>query len=229
MVSIVTALLMFAMWRSKAPRGLKQTILAAAILVIVQAVFGGLTVIHRLEAWVVTTHLGLGTGFFALMLLFYLRMKEPSPPGFSPGLRKWSAFVLLAIFVQILLGGLVASHYAALVCTDFPTCHGEWFPTFRGIIGLQVIHRLGAYILFTVLLINAIIMLRMRAPKRVVRLSAWMFGVVCMQVAIGIANVLLHTPPWIAILHLAVGALLLSIAVRQFHFANVCGVEGRGA
>lgn len=225
LVSIVTAVLMFTLWRSKAPRGLKTMITSAAILVLVQALFGGLTVIHRLEAWVVTTHLGLGTGFFALVLWFYLRVKEPKPEGLTPALGRWSGFVLAAIFAQILLGGLVASHYAALVCTDFPTCHGQWFPTFRGIIGLHVIHRLGAYTLFTILLLNFIVMLRARAPKRAVKLAAWLFGVVCVQVCIGIANVILHTPPWIAILHLAVGTLLLMLATRQAHVANLFAIQ----
>src|SRR5690606_26341837 len=59
---------------------------------------------------------------------------------------KWVSVALSAVvFTQIILGGLVASHYASLVCTDFPTCHGQWFPTFRGIIGLHVIHRTFAY------------------------------------------------------------------------------------
>jgi cytochrome c oxidase assembly protein subunit 15 len=179
LVAIVTGILMFRLLPTRAPVGLKRLIFSAALLVLVQAFFGGLTVLHRLEAWVVTTHLGLGTGFFAVILMFYLRMKEPAPAGLSPKMRQWSVFVCASVFVQILLGGLVASNYAALVCTDFPTCHGQWFPTFQGIIGLHMIHRYGAYILFAIILANFIVMLNSKQPKRATKLAAWMFGLVC--------------------------------------------------
>jgi cytochrome c oxidase assembly protein subunit 15 len=192
---------------------------------LVQALFGGLTVLHRLEAWVVTTHLGLGAAFFSLLLFTYLRMKEPRPPGLASRPRKISVLVLAAVFGQILLGGLVASNYAALVCTDFPTCHGQWFPTLRGIIGLHMIHRYGAYALFTIILASFVYMLATKAPKRAVILSSLMFGLVCLQVAIGISNVIFHTPPLVAIAHLATGTLLLSVAVRQIHFANVLRIK----
>jgi cytochrome c oxidase assembly protein subunit 15 len=161
--------------------------------------------------------------------MFYLRMKEPAPAGLSPRMRRWSAFVCASVFVQILLGGLVASNYAALVCTDFPTCHGQWFPTFRGIIGLHMIHRYGAYILFAIILANFIVMLYSKQPKRATKLAAWMFGLVCLQVAIGISNVIFHTPPLVAIAHLATGTLLLSVAVRQIHFANVLPIRNPAA
>lgn len=222
LVSVATGLLTY--WlgmRTRAPLGLKRLLVGASVLVLVQALFGGLTVIHKLEAWVVTTHLGLGTGFFALVLIIYLRAKEPAPPGLSQNLRRWSAFVGAAVYTQILLGGLVAAHYASLVCTDFPTCHGEWFPTFSGIIGLHVIHRLGAYTVFTIILANFIIMLNLKQPKRVTKLAAIMFGLVCLQVAIGIANVIYLTPPLVAIAHLATATAILSVAVRQMHYANI--------
>lgn len=218
LVSIATAFLTYwLMFRTKAPLFLKRAMVAASVLVLVQALFGGLTVLHKLEAWVVTTHLGLGTGFFAFVLFIYLRMKNPVSAVITPAKRKWSIFVACAVFGQILLGGLVASHYAALVCTDFPTCHGQWFPTFSGIIGLHVIHRLGAYTLFTVILANLFVMKN--------KLAGWMFGLVCVQIAIGIANVVLFTPPLIAVAHLALATLILSVATRQLHFANVLPVS----
>ena len=57
----------------------------------------------------------------------------------------WTRFVLAAVYGQILLGGLVASNYAALACTEFPKCQGQWFPDLVGPVGIHMIHRFGAY------------------------------------------------------------------------------------
>lgn len=219
-VSIITAVLFFRLWRSQAPLGLKRFFAAAVVLLLVQVVFGGLTVLMQLHSKVVAAHLGMGTGFFALLLALYLRLKEPNPPGASKGFQYWSVFVTAAVFMQIILGGLVASHFASLVCTDFPTCHGQWFPTFSGIIGLHVIHRLGAYFVFAVVVAN--LMIAYRSQNTRAKNLAWiMFALLCLQIGIGIANVLLYTPPLIAVAHLATATGILSIAVRQLHFANV--------
>lgn len=236
LVMIATTALFIPLWRSRGvPLVLKRVAVGAMILLLTQAVFGGLTVLLKLHSKVVAAHLGMGTGFFALMLWIYLNVKHGSREeatqvrtnaleagGITSALLsipRWvkgvAVGLLLAVYGQILLGGLVASHYASLVCTDFPTCHGEWFPTFSGIIGLHVIHRLGAYTVFALILAGWLV-LRSRAREfpRFKMLGAWMFGIVCLQIVIGIANVLLHTPPVIAVAHLAVGTAILGVAVR---------------
>ena len=35
---------------------------------------------------------------------------------------------LLAVVVQIALGGWVSSNYAVMACPDFPLCQGEFWP-----------------------------------------------------------------------------------------------------
>lgn len=223
LVSIVTGVLAITLiFRTRAPLGLKRLMAGTVVLLLVQVIFGGLTVLLQLHSKVVAAHLGMGTGFFALLLALYLRVKEPHPPGVaSKNLRRWIWLVAFAIFGQIILGGLVASHFASLACTDFPTCHGQWFPTFRGIIGLHVIHRLGAYTLFCIILANLVIMWRSKQAPRLKKLATGMFALVCLQVAIGIANVVWLTPPLIAVVHLSMAMTILSVAVRQLQFANV--------
>lgn len=228
LVSIVTGLLAIRLiFMSKAPKGLKRLMGFAVALLLIQVIFGGLTVLWQLHSKVVAAHLAMGTGFFALLLGLYLRLKEPYPPGASVVFRRWSVLVALAIFGQLILGGLVASHFASLVCTDFPTCHGQWFPTFRGIIGLHIIHRLGAYTLFIVILTNLILAYKTGQSARIRKLALWMFALVCVQISIGIANVIFHTPPLIAVAHLATATAILSVAVRQLHVANFCPLKTR--
>jgi heme a synthase len=234
LVSIMTVALVFLLvFRSTAPRALKMTAAGAVGLLVTQVVFGGLTVLLQLHSKVVAAHLGMGTGFFALLLWIYLSLKNEKPVvPFMPWAKRLTLFMLVVVYAQILLGGLVASHFASLVCSDFPTCHGEWFPTFRGIIGLHIIHRLGGYVVFASSLASLLILTRAfnreaaaeasvqaEGMQKLKRLSVYMFLFVCVQVCIGIANVLLHTPPLIAVAHLATGTAVLSIAVRQLHLA----------
>lgn len=135
-------------------------------------------------------------------------------------IKRWCIFLAAAVYGQVILGGLVASHYASLVCIDFPKCQGEWFPTFSGIIGLHVIHRLGAYTVLALILANRFAVKRSNETNpRMKKLAGLLLMFVLIQVGIGIANVLLLTPPLIAVAHLGVGTATLSIAVRQLHAA----------
>jgi len=224
LVSIVTLGLNVILFRSRAPGFTKGLGVFALVLLLIQVVFGGLTVLLLLHSYVVVTHLMLGTGFFSILLWTYLSLRRgecQTVEHVGPQwILSWSTFVSFAIYGQIFLGGLVASHFASLVCTDFPTCHGEWIPTFRGIIGLHIIHRLGAYTLFTIVLGNWLLMRRYAKTAEVRRVSRHLFFLVCGQVALGISNVLLHTPPLIAVLHLSVGVALLALSFVQLRLVR---------
>jgi cytochrome c oxidase assembly protein subunit 15 len=218
LVAIAAVSLQLVLFRSRAPRSLKWLAAGTLLLLASQIIMGGLTVLLQLHSKVVAAHLGMGTGFFALLVWQYLSLRgsdwKPAPALISPSAKRWSIFLAASVYGQIILGGLVASHFASLVCTDFPTCHGEWFPTFSGIIGLHVIHRLGAYSIFGLALVNLIWMWRKQPVNKT---SLWIFGLVCAQVAIGIANVLLFTPPLIAVAHLAVATTILGFATKQLY------------
>lgn len=185
----------------------------AILLLLSQIVMGGLTVLLHLHEYIVAAHLTMGTGFFAVLVWLYYSIKHEAPSNFPFAARAWSVFAILAVYGQIILGGLVASHYAALVCVDFPTCHGEWIPTLRGIIGLHVIHRLGAYALFLILVSYASYIFMKFSAAWLRRAAVWILVLIVLQIAIGIANVLLLRPPIITVLHLAVGTALFGLTV----------------
>lgn len=219
-VAIITVTLQWHVWNSQAPRRLKLLGGAIVGLLLTQVIFGGLTVLLQLHSKVVAAHLGMGTGFFALSLLMYLNLRGGPREDVEPS---WLAIiagtVTAFVYGQIILGGLVASHFASLVCTDFPTCHGQWFPTFQGIIGLHVIHRLGAYLVFLSLLTLWLVVRQFSRSVFLRKISGWMFALVCVQVGIGIANVVFHTPPIIAVAHLVTAATILGLGVTLTHTA----------
>lgn len=224
LVAITTVVLTYFMWVSDVPRRFKLWISASLVLLLAQIIFGGLTVLLQLQAGVVAAHLALGTAFFAVLLWIYLGLKYEKglklQASLKPPPARMAAFMIAVIYGQILLGGLVASNYAALVCLDFPTCQGQWFPTFQGMIGLHVIHRLGAYFVFLAVFVNWLWIKRTKAPKQVQRLASAIFFGVGFQICLGIANVLLRTPALIGVLHLATAVFVLSLAIRMLYFAS---------
>jgi cytochrome c oxidase assembly protein subunit 15 len=206
----------------KVSRGIKWLAIFSWVLLLAQIVMGGLTVLWQLKESVVTIHLALGTALFATLLTIYMGLKRASGPDEFAGERLESQqlglfpmVLMAASYGQIILGGLVASHYAGNVCPEFPLCHGELVPTLRGPIGLQVIHRLGAYTLFT-LGVLYLIFVFLRTQNHFWRQNALYFmSLLMLQLCVGVANVLFGTPPLITVLHLFIGTSLLGIATRM--------------
>ncbi|MDO3387747.1 COX15/CtaA family protein [Gilvimarinus sp. SDUM040013] len=231
-------------WRKAATTGAalpRWHTLGLLILVIIQAAFGMWTVTLKLWPQVVTAHL-LG-GFATLSMLWLLAQRlgpwhwQTDQLRMLTGLKPLVVLGLFFVIVQIALGGWVSSNYAALACTDFPTCHGEWWPEMdvaRGFNLTQTIgpnylggllegdartaihmaHRMGAIVVTVTLLL----LLRRLFKVRVARSMTFvLLGVLLLQIVLGITNVLAHLPLAVAVAHNAVGAVLLLCMVTLTH------------
>ena len=217
--------------------------IALVFLVILQGAFGAWTVTLKLWPQVVTAHL-LG-GFTTLALLWLLAQRLGFASRYSAQ-GKLSAHALVALVVvvlQVTLGGWVTSNYAALACPDFPTCHGAWLPAMdmaQGFnvlqsagpnylggllesdarIAIQVMHRIGA-----VLTLVVVGWLGWRLWQTNSRLASWVLGLLVVQLTLGILNVVLVLPLWVATSHNAGGALLLAVLVTVNYRAHLAKVE----
>ena len=224
--------------RSQPGRPVKLPLLLLAV-VITQAAFGMWTVTLQLWPQVVTAHL-LG-GFTTLSLLFLLTLRlSGRHPVARPIPARVSALAmlgLLAVIVQVALGGWVSSNYAAVACTDFPTCHGEWWPEMDfanafnlthhdigpnylgGMLygeartAIHLTHRLGALTVTLLLLILSWQLWR----TGLARLAGLLLAALALQVGLGISNVLLNLPLAVAVAHNGGGALLLLVTVLINH------------
>ncbi len=194
---------------------------AAAVVLMVQVVLGGLTVLELLAEWTVTSHLLAGNTFCLLLLLLTLTLRSaderaPVAPVAPAGVPLRAAAVALALLVplQLALGGLVASSYAGLACATWPLCNGQaLFPTFSGLVGLQVAHRLVAYLLLGAAGLTWALARRhpvLAAPARAV------LAVVLLQAAVGVANVLLRLPVEVTLLH-SFGAAATALSTGWLH------------
>ncbi len=206
-------------WRHADLRArLGRWLLGGAGLLLTQIVFGGLTVliVHRGDGdprpatWTVATHLLLGNSFAALALLIGARLRTGDlPPVGVPRHVRWLALAWSAALLgQFVLGGSVAGSLAGLVCTEFPTCNGGiWFPAWTGPVGLQVLHRLNAYLLVT---LGITLFLTARRLPRVGRITAWLAGGVVLQAILGAANVLMYLRADVTTTHSLLAAMLFS-------------------
>ncbi|KFZ31099.1 cytochrome B561 [Pseudidiomarina salinarum] len=207
--------------------------LALLALVIFQAALGMWTVTMNLQPIVVMGHLLGGFATFSLLYLTLLRLKRVHLPLGDPGARKLGGIALLALLVvigQIALGGWVAANYAALACTSLPICEGDWVARldiagafsvpeavtyqygahdFNERMTMHVAHRIGAIV--TILVVGLLLWRGYRnAQSQVIRSNLNLITLLLMlQVALGISNIVFFLPLSIAVLHNAVGALLL--------------------
>lgn len=206
--------------------------LALLAVVILQGLFGKWTVTLLLKPAIVTLHL-LG-GMLTLSLLVWLAARHwsrnSSAERSTPGVRGWSLLALIAVVMQIALGGWVSANYAALACVDFPTCHGEWAPDMDFEQGFHVVrelgmtasgepltnaalnaihwaHRAGAAVV--TVLVGLLAARLLRHPQQRV-LGAGLLVLLLAQIALGVANVVTMLPLPVAVAHNAVAALLLS-------------------
>jgi cytochrome c oxidase assembly protein subunit 15 len=190
----------------------------AVLLLLVQILLGALTVWKLLHPSVVSSHLAVALLLFTTMLVLSLIARAGSgrgiPAGVArpPGLLATFTVTGAMVFGQALLGGIVSTNHAGLACPDWPTCGGEWFPGIEGLVGLQVIHRYGAYLLTAAMIVTAV---RSRsAGDPAVRAGGSLaLGLTLCQVAIGVANVFLGVPVWVSALHLGMAAAILAVMV----------------
>ncbi len=232
---VVLALFILA-WKNK--RQIKTSPWLTTILlgiITFQAMLGMWTVTMLLKPVIVSAHL-LG-GMTTLGLLVWIAHRYwgyHSASLIQASHTRWFIrFGLVILFMQIFLGGWTSTNYAALACTDFPTCHGAWMPamdfkdafhlvrnlgqsadggnlTLASLTAIQWAHRVGAIITLIYLgflAVNSLKYVQLRL------LSIALIVLLLTQISLGIANLLLHLPLVLAVAHNFGAATLVTILV----------------
>ncbi len=210
-------------WRDPALRQrFRGLFLGLGLLLVVQAVFGGLTVLlvdksaglARPATWTVVSHLLLGNTFGALALVTALQIRgialpEPSlaralPAGTHALASAWLGCMLL----QMVVGGSIAGSLQGLACAEFPTCNGGlWFPTFDGYTGVQLLHRCNAALLA---IIGWSLSFRLRGHGRLGLAANGLAWLILAQIGLGAMNIWSQLKPHVTTAHSLVAALLFS-------------------
>lgn len=221
-------------WKKR--KELDQSPLLATVLVgavCLQGAFGAWTVTMLLKPAIVTGHLIGGMTILGMLTWLWLRQTSPArtvaPPADNLKLRLLARLGFVAVACQIILGGWVSTNYAAVVCTDFPTCQGSMWPHMEfdhafhivrelgetpegeilnvaSLTAIHFIHRIGALVVTAILGVLAFAL--WRNPGTQV-LAIKVLAVLALQIAMGIGNVVFQLPLWLAVAHNGGAALLL--------------------
>ena len=234
-VGVLITVLAIGSWMERKRLHLSQWWASMTLIwVCVQGAFGALTVTWKLYPAIVTGHL-LGGLILLCLLTAQNQVYRGRVLSLTPGLRRgaWAVFALA--WLQITLGGWVSTNYAVLACTDFPTCHGSWWPQmdfehgfaivrelgagkdggflpFAALTAIHYTHRLSAYLLFIALGLLAWRLLAHEERTLAARRFAWaLLGCAAWQFASGLSNVVLGWPLVGAVAHTAGAALLVGV------------------
>ena len=233
-LGLLVALIAVLAWRYR--HALKQSPALPTVLVGVismQALLGMWTVTLLLKPAIVSAHLLGGMTTLALLVWLLLGRRQHSQIQPTGKLGFLATLALIAVIVQIALGGWVSSNYAALACSDFPTCLGVWRPemdfthafqlhrelgqtasgellSLKALTAIHWTHRVGA--LIVTLLVGLLAVVLLRRPEW----HNWglLLGTsLLVQIGLGIANVLLSLPLSLAVAHNAGAAILLTVTL----------------
>jgi len=209
-----------ATWMAHREPGRPAWIVRAAIagigLLLVQSVFGGLTVIFLLPDWISTTHLGLAFAFLALATVLTVRTSpKESEPHPDPGVVKPLAVAAAGLtFAQSVLGGLVRHTDSGLVCPDIPQCLGQWVPPLGSSqIAIHFFHRVTGVLLTVVVLVLLVAVFRRYGAGVMRKLAVATFVATALQVTLGILAVTTRLAVTPVSLHTLVAAIMLTLLV----------------
>jgi heme A synthase len=180
------------------------------VLLGVQILLGGITVLLRLPHLVSTAHL-----VNALLILggLLLLIRQASPASTSLGpvpapLVRLARAGMAVLLLQLAVGGYVRHTGAGLACPDFPLCSGDVLPGHW----LAVAHWLHRWL--GVALLGLFVQVGFRGRgTRLAGLTGTMAALAGLQVGLGIATVLLRLSPPVRAAHAVVGYLLWAVLV----------------
>jgi cytochrome c oxidase assembly protein subunit 15 len=174
------------------------------------------------------THLGLALALFVMVVWTALDAWAGQPRQESAGRWRIGALVFLsAVFLQCLLGALVAGTDAGFAYNDWPLMNGSFIPKDYAGTGfwqtvahnqasVQLHHRLTAYLIAIAAVVLVALAARARTLAPQAKVAAYALGgVVLLQILLGISALMAGVPLWLGILHQA-GAVLLLAAATLF-------------
>ncbi len=227
-VSILIVLLVIGIivWARK-DRALLMLAIAAPVLLAVQIVLGGLTVLWKLPPQIITAHLGTALAILAVVITIAVLSGKPAQSKELPAkTRKFAQLAIsnaLLVYILMLFGSYVTGSSAALACPGWPFCTPASWAVSNHLASINILHRFFAVFVGLVTLWTVIAALRRWRVARGQAIVGLIGGILFIwQAIVGGLIVLLKEPAFVAGLHLALAAavwgtlvLLAALASRQ--------------
>lgn len=178
-----------------------------------------------------TAHLGLAILIFGTMFWVALSLSRPRQvPAGNPALRRFAAVLSALVYLMILAGGLVAGIRAGFAYNTFPLMNGAWVPPdifmlkpwysnfTTNMATVQFDHRVLAATLALLVVWFAYRVHRTADLSPIARRAADLLLVLLVvQIALGIATLLLVVPLPLAAAHQAGAVLVFAAALNASH------------
>ena len=218
LVGLMTLIQAFWLQRREPKRFLRVLGWVALATVIIQGIFGGITVLLLLPPAVSVTHAALAELFLGITVAIaffarpaFLRQREGAPPRIDN--RTAAKVLVAAVYVQILIGAWMRHIGAGLAIPDFPLSFGRLIPPLDSM-GLITAfsHRVGGFAIA--------ILVAWMAPRAFrngssfeSRTMAFLLAGIVVQIMLGATTIWTGREPFITSLHVVTGALLLATTV----------------
>lgn len=249
LVGLLTVLTVVSIWLTQRPRSWLLALAAAALLlVIVQGVMGGLRVTQhsenqRLALTLAVIHGVTGQLFLCVCVVMAAALsrwwlqtqpqRRPRRP--ATGLQTAAIALLIALFVQLVLGASMRHTGAGAAIPDFPTTCGRLLPPFSqqgisaaaatmgdvnltqyatpGLVGLHFLHRLWALVVLAALAWVVYEPRDAADQSHLVRPVYVLVALAVLQLAFAAMVIWTRLQPEFATAHQATGAAILALAV----------------
>ena len=224
-------------WRGRIDRPLALKLGGIFVLGALQGAMGwymvksGLVDDPRVSQYRLTAHLSLALAIYAAMLWTALELFHPPARGAAAAspLRNASWLVTALVAYMVVTGGFVAGIRAGLAYNTFPLMDGHVVPPeifllepwhlnfFNNMATVQFDHRLGAWLL-ALLVPWFYLKLRRESRHPRARLAGHLLlGMLALQIALGIATLLLRVPVALGAAHQGGAVLLFTAALLANH------------
>lgn len=235
--------IVMAVWlqRFEDRRWLRRLGWLALLLVILQGVLGGITVLYLLPTPVSVFHGCLAQAFFCTIVSIavftspWWRRAHPVESEGRYSAHALAAAMTLVVFAQLVLGAIMRHTESGLAVPDFPRAYGQWLPSVsadavesynherRWVLQLPQItmaqlafhlaHRGGAIVVAIVLVGVCLSILRRHPALAALRVPAMLILLLLVvQIGLGAWTIWSQKAPVIASAHVAVGASILGLS-----------------
>lgn len=238
-VGLLTAVFAILLWVKESRPWLRWLGVIAFFAVVLQGVLGGLRVVLFKDE-IGIFHAALAQSFLVLLCaiaLFTSRWWENLPATLAhrvdhKNLRRLLLIGASLIFAQLVLGATMRHQHAGLAIPDFPLAYGKLLPPLDPAsvaaynqnrfeveamnpitafqIGLQMVHRLAALLIFCAVALCAWSARRQLGARHpLAKLSLAWFVLIILQIILGASTIWSHKAADVATAHVVVGALSL--------------------
>ncbi|MFV0297847.1 MAG: COX15/CtaA family protein [Hyphomicrobiaceae bacterium] len=241
-IGVVFAVPLILLWLTRQiPRWLLPRLLLILALGGLQGAIGWIMVMSGLaertsvSPYRLTLHLGCAVLIFALTVWTALDLRTRRRPQ-TLNLRTLTAFqsasawiLVPLVYIQILLGALVAGHKAGLTYNTWPLMDGHfvpkglwtmqpwWMNVLENITTVQFDHRMVAYVIVLWAIWQGVSVARTADDARVRHSGIWLALATFAQMSLGIWTLLAWVPVPLGVVHQAGAFIVLTLALWHLH------------